>query len=380
MKINSFSFPAAVSLVAALLTSVTIYPDVFRVEPHLQSIFLASKLGFILLTLGISAFFFFSRRLEADTPRFILFVACIAYCLSMMWFLPLYEAAYLQCAIGCAFIKTKRQWLFPSVFGFGMLGFLAMYELQDQLNWTVPPPSRKDWITIILFFFILTWIIQKYAINTSRREKERLMRLSRIGHETQRLLHDVKGMLSSPILLFESINADASQWTFEGYKAQVQNLNSEMKHVRDVLRSVNLMSKPQKDIREVCVSQAFGNACQILERRLKNIETSSLPSRMVQSDEDVLRSVFFNLLLNSMEAFERKKTVSPAIKVFWKNETLIYQDNAGTLSSDVRDEGGNSGIGLEIIHADLHDLGISARISFESSGLHVSMRFPAKTA
>ena len=284
-----------------------------------------------------------------------------------------------RCAIGCAFIKTKRQWLFPSVFGFGVLGFLAMYELQDQLNWTVPPHSRKDWMTIILFFFILTWIIQNYAINTSRREKERLMRLSRIGHETQRLLHDVKGMLSSPILLFESINADGSQWTFEGYKAQVQNLNNEMKHVRDVLRSVNLMSKPQKDIREVCVSQAFANASQILERRLKNIEISSLPGRLVQSDEDVLRSVFFNLLLNSVEAFERKKTPSPAIKVFWKNETLIYQDNAGTPSSDIKDEGGNSGIGLEILHADLHDLGISARISLESSGLHVSMRFPTKT-
>lgn len=376
MKVNSPNYLAAVSLIAALLTTITIYPDVYRVAGPLQMMFLVCKFGFILATVALSWFFYKKPQNQSDLPKALLFTICIAYCLSMMWFLPLYEAAYLQCAIGCAFVKTRRQWLFPAIFGSGIVGFIAVYEAQDLLHWSIPPPSRKDWITIILFFFLLTWLIQKYAINTSRRDKEKLLRLSRIGHETQRLLHDVKGMLSSPILIFESINDDNSQWTFEGYKAQVKNLSNEMKHVRDVLRSINLMSKPQLEMGDVCISRAFANAVQILERRLMHVQLHAPESRVVHSDEDVLRSVFFNLLLNSLEAFERNKAESPAIRVSWSNGDLLYQDNAGTAGVSEKD-GGNSGIGLELASTDLNNMGVLTKISFESNGLNMRMRFPS---
>lgn len=376
MKVNSPNYLAAVSLIAALLTTITIYPDVYRVEEHFQMAFLAGKFVFILATIALSIYFYKKPQNQSDLPKAILFMLCIGYCLTMMWFLPLYEAAYLQCAIGCAFVKTRRQWLFPAIFGAGIVGFTAVYEAQDRLKWSIPPPSRKDWITIILFFFLLTWLIQKYAINTSRRDKEKLLRLSRIGHETQRLLHDVKGMLSSPILIFESINDDNSQWTFEGYKAQVKNLSNEMKHVRDVLRSINLMSKPQLEMGDVCISRAFANAVQILERRLMHIQLHAPESRVVHSDEDVLRSVFFNLLLNSLEAFERNKAESPTIRVSWSNGDLLYQDNAGTAGVSEKD-GGNSGIGLELASTDLNNMGVLTKVSFESNGLNVRMRFPS---
>lgn len=376
MRINSINYPAAIALAASVLTTITVFPDIFRVPSALLPFYLTAKIAFIAGTLLFSGYFHFKGEASGDLSKALLFLLCIGYCLSMSWILPLYETAYVQCALGCAFFKTTRKWLFPTIFGLGVLGFAITYEAQEALSWQLPPVTRKDWVTIVLFFFLVTWVIQKYAINKSHQENERLLRLSRIGHDSQRLLHDLKGMLSSPILLFESMNADTGNQSVEAYKEQIRTLNDEMKHARDMLKSINLMSKPKHTRKNVCVAQVFNDAAHILRRRLAPVQIHPPESRQVHTEEDVLRSVFFNLILNTLEASERNKVLQPSIRLSWNDDVLTYQNNAGSDFTNNNDNPGSSGLGLDLLVADLNSLGIKNRIYTESEGLRITMKFP----
>ncbi|MGE9745760.1 ATP-binding protein [Bdellovibrio bacteriovorus] len=379
MKARSHLYPSVPILLLALVCLLTIYPEVLRLPEELQPTYVALKVGYALLAGAFSFYFLRIRTQPDDFPTLILFLLCASYCLIMIWFLPLYEFAYIQCALGCAFVKTRRTWMFPTIFGLTALGYIITYQIQDQLQWQIPPATRKDWVLTVLVCFALAWVIQRYAVSANRRDKERLLRLSRIGHESHRLLHDVKGMISSPLMIFESLSSTHQRWTAEDYKKQIGQLAEEMRHVRDVLKSINQISRSSKDPSPLCIRAAFASNYQILERRLRRARVQLPEARTVLSDEGILRSAFFNLLLNTVEAFERNQTQNPYIDIQWDQDTLIYQDNAGAADTGT-DQNGNSGLGLEVLRADLESLGIVHRINIKTSGTTVTLRFPDSAA
>ncbi|UXR65341.1 ATP-binding protein [Bdellovibrio bacteriovorus] len=375
MKIKANIYPVAVALLLAIFSFASL-PDIHRVAENLQIYFVIAKVLSGVFASGLAFYFYKEDHPLHDGPRALLFATCIFYCVSLVWMLPLYEAAYLECAVGCAFIKTKRKWFFPLFFGAGGFGIILSYWLQEQWQWKIPAITRQDWVLVIVICFILSWFIQRYAIDNSRREKERLLRLSRIGHETNRLLHDVKGMISSPLIAVEAMSAAESHWTVDDYQRQLKSLNSEMKHIRDMLHSINKMTRSQRTRSAICIREVFTSCLQILERRLHNAQISLPTQHIVHTDADVLRSALFNLMLNTVEAFERNKTSQPSITAIWDKSTLIYSDNAGSYNSTSGQAEGNSGVGMEILKSDLESLGIAAKIKLRPSGIEVRMKFP----
>lgn len=372
MKNRYYLYPVLGAIILSTTSLLTIYPDVLRVRADLQTLFVAMKLAYSTLGYSLALYFFRTKQVE-DLASSMLFLLCILYCLSMIWFLPLYEFAYVQCAIGAAFLKTKRKWIFPVMFGAGALGYLTTYALQAHLNWALPEATRKDWVLVVLVCFFLAWIIQRYAIDISRKEKEKILRLSRIGHETNRLLHDVKGMISSPLLIAESITMNSHTWSQDEQRLQAQRLTDEIRHVREMLRSINQISKTSPVLGPVCVRHLLERNLKVLARRLSGIEIDLPRPHTVVSDENILHSAFFNLLLNSIEAFEYNKTPKPKIEAWWEGSTLVYRDNAGT-TNEASLYGGNSGLGLEILKTDLDNLGVLYKIDIQKTGMSLSMK------
>jgi signal transduction histidine kinase len=291
----------------------------------------------------------------------------VIYVISMMWFMPLYEIAYFEMAIGAAFLKFKRPWIHPLIFGMGLCGMLFTYWLQDHLKWTLPPIERSDWIFSIIIIFLLAWAIQKFAIRAQQKENDRLLKFSIIGKETARLTHDLKGMLSSPMLILESFRDKSIMLPPDFYEKQMSYLMSDMDKVRDSLVGINRLVNFADKNEEFDINEVFVTALRILERRLQNVNVKIPTARRIRGNADVLLSVFFNLLLNSIEAFEKNLIEIREIELYWEKNVLVIKDNAGgTTAPDFISLKTGGGLGLPMVRGDLQKM--SAEFSISSNG------------
>ena len=361
------SYASAFSFCAAFAVLMITLSDYSRLDPPLLGYYLALKISWIMINFGFGIYFY--RHEVTDRSASMLILSLILFTLSMMWFLPLYEIAYFQGAIGTAFLRYKRPWIFPTTFFMGFLGVVATYKAQESLHWHLPPIKQSDWISTVFLFFVLAWCIQKFSIHAKLKERDRLLRFSIIGKETTRLIHDLKGVLSSPLLILESFkHKDLQPLSPEHQERQMALLIQDMDNVRETIKGIHRLVVHEDRFAQVDLSEVIQGSMKVLERRLASIEVKWPEGSFVRGKRDRLHSVFFNLFLNSLEAFERKGSCeNKKIEIFWRKKTLVFQDNAGGLESDINKsmKGLGSGLGIELVQNDLSHM--NARFKLTST-------------
>lgn len=323
-----------------------------RVFLEFVSFYFWLKIGFGIFFVAIAAWIF---RFEAtDAPLTVFMASAISYCLIFMWLTPMYEIAYLQVAIGSAFFRLRRPWIFPLLFGSGFVGVLSNHYWQTKLKWPLPSVTQSDWAFAVFVFFALAWAIQKYVIGTFRREQERLARFAAIGKEATRLIHDIKGLLSSPILLIDALNEQARRAPSGPYDEQLRLLAKDMDGVRDVAKSINRLVLLNDQVESVDVRMSIEDSLRILERRLHHVHVNLPESRWIRGNHERLQSIFFNLMLNAIEAFESAGTLNPRIDISWNGPALEFRNNCEF--ENIQKTHG-TGLGLEIVAEDLEKIG-----------------------
>ncbi len=359
---RQFSYPVYAALLFASFSWSHALIEAGRFEGVSKVVFVTAKILF-----GIAGYFAayeFWRRPDRDWLVGSFFALTIVYSVFFMWLAPLYEVAYLQCAIGCAFFKVRNQNLFVIAFGIGLLGIYVTYAAQDSLHWTVPPASRVDWVFIAVIFFLLTWMIQKYAVSAFRRQEDRLSRLSLVGSEASTLLREVEARLQVPLDLSKS--STGAEMT-----EVMRAIQAELKVAQVTLRSFRAKTGASVVTTEVDVIDLWSETFGRLQSRLGSTAILLPPGPViVKSDREILRSVFFNLLLNSVEFAERRQTTLARIVISWEGHCLSYADGnhinlAGEHARDDR------GLGLEIIREDLKRLNIRFEIEHQA-GVSIS--------
>jgi signal transduction histidine kinase len=366
MILKKTNYASAVSFLAALAILLVTLFDYTRVAPSLLNSYLITKSVFFFINIGFGIYF--HRHIVTDKSATIFVLNLMIFVLSMMWFLPLYEIAYFQCAIGSAFLRFKRPWIFPTVFFATFVGVIVTYQLQDNWHWVLPEITRTDWVFTVFLFFVLAWCIQKFAIRAQALERDRLLRFSIIGQETTRLTHDLKGLLSSPLLILESFKNKDPQSSPEFQERQMSLLIHDMDNVRETIKGIHSLVVHQDKIEQVDLNEVIQSSMKVLERRLASIDIQWPQESFVLAKRDRLHSVFFNLFLNSLEAFERSGIrENKKIEIFWRNKTLVFQDNAGgiLLGDRASSKGIGSGLGLELVQYDL--VRMNARFKLKST-------------
>jgi signal transduction histidine kinase len=364
MTLKKMNYASAVSFVASMAIFVVTLSDHTRVAPSLFNYFITCKSLCIFFNFCFGVYFY--RHEVTDKSASLYILSLIFFFLSMMWFLPMYEIAYIQCALLAAFLRYKRSWIFPTMFFLAFLAMIATYEIQERLQWTLPAISRMDWIFTVMVFFLLSWCIQKFAIHSQTLERDRLLRFSIIGKETTRVIHDLKGLLSSPLLILESLKNKNQPLSPEFHERQMSLLMQDMDNVRETIKGIHRLVVHEDQIARVDLSEVIQGSMQVLERRLAAIEIKLPENSFVFGKRDRLHSVFFNLFLNSLEAFERQASNEcKKIEIFWRDKTLIFQDNAGGILTEAgrSTKGLGSGLGLELVRNDLMQMNARFKLS-----------------
>lgn len=371
MKTRRWNYPVIGTLLMGSMCFVHLLAgEHARIFPELLPVYFWLKIGFGAFYFAVAAWIL--RFGAGDAVLTVFMASAISYSLAFMWLAPMYEIAYLQVAIGCAFFRLRRAWIFPLLFGAGFAGILATYHWQTRLAWSLPPAARSDWAFAAFVFFALSWAIQKYAIGNFRREQERLARFGAIGKEATKLVHDIKGLLSSPLLLIEALNERASGAPAGPYAEQLRLLARDMAGVRDVAKSINRLVLLNDRIQSVDACEPLRNSLAILERRLRKVRVAVPAGRRVRGNHERLQSVFFNLLLNALEAFESAGTADPWIDIAWNGPALEVRNNGGGAGAGVPRKSHGTGLGLEIVAEDLEKIG--ARFEIVSNGAETTVR------
>lgn len=344
------NYPMLITLLIGLCSVIIGLTEVQRIQVDLQQTYQLLKYSYGALLLLTSLYFYFKEL--NDFSATVLMVLSVSYSLIFMWFAPLYEVAYLEIGLACSFLNIKRRWIFPVIFGAGLIGMILILIWQDNHKWYIPPVLMSDSIWICVQCFLISLFVQKFAIGSFNKEKDRMVRFSIVGEETSKLMHDIKGMLSSPFLLLENLRNNRSQIPQETFEKQLHDLTNELEHIRTVIRSINRLVVTNDKLKQVNVADAALEAKRILDRRLKNISVILPKSKMVLGTEERLQSIIFNLMINSLEAFENSTVKHPEIKMEWKNNTLVYTDNAGGFDKIPQQSKSKSGIGIELIKID----------------------------
>lgn len=376
--VAKLKFPSVFLLIFGACSLLHI-PEASRLAPTLAGQFIALKV-FYGITACLLAWSFYQKP-WTDLKITLTFLLGASYPIVFMWYAPLYEVAYFQIAIGCSFFYPKRRWPYPLTFGAGLVGLTASKYFQLEMDWKIPEPLALDFYWSALVFFMLGWIIHRYAVVNQKKEQERLSKYSQIGVTTTRVIHDIKGLLSSPLLLIEALKSGQNHLSNEDLARQLEFLESDLSKVRDVIKSMNSLVQPSTQAKDISLVETIESARVALDRRLSHVQIELPVDRRLWSCDIRLKSVFFNLFLNSIEAFELNQVMSSDphvestkknIQIFWQGNHLIYEDNAGSTSMAKKHGGG---IGLELITMDLDSLGTRHRSKITNSGFRMELDF-----
>ena len=368
---NRLSYPFVLSFFAILVVALVSFVQYGRVFEHQKQIFLIYRCLYVSL-MAISAIYFYMRSFD-DLSGSVFMSICLSYVIVMMWYMPLYEAAYFEMTIGCAFLRFKRSWIFPVLSFIGFAAIVITYQLQDNIHWVLPPASRHDWVAIVGIFFGLSWAIQKFAITAHRKDSENLRRFGVIGRDAARLTHDLKGLLSSPMLILENLKNKHMELSPEFHERQMSLLIKDMEHVRETMKGIIRLAIVDEKIERIDINRVLENVLSLLERRLKKIEIIKPDQKNVMGNQERLHSVFFNLIINSLQAFEERKIGSASkIEIYWDGHSLILKDNAGGLADKYIN---GQGLGLELIRSDVQMMGAEFKIYSEQEFTFAEIKF-----
>lgn len=376
---SKMRYPAIAAGVALLAVLLITHSQYFRVFESYRDVYLLFRIYFAVSAFGFTIYFL--RYNLGDLSGGLFSLNLMFYCVSMLWFMPLYECAYFQCAIGTAFFRFKRTWIQPLICFIGFVGMLGTYYLQDKWHWKLPETQRADWIALIAIFFGLGWAIQKFAITSYQKDADNLRRFGVIGRDAARLTHDLKGLLSSPMLLLESFRNKNLNLPPEFYERQMSLLIKDMDHIREAIKGINRLAVVDVTIEPVEVNAVLNAVLELLNRRLKSIRVILPENRRVQGNAERFHSIFFNLLINSIHAFElQKQDDTRSIEIYWEKNVLIFKDNAGGIRAPTSyEKGESSGLGLELIRSDVQMLGGKFEIYSKGENTIAKIEFPKKS-
>lgn len=377
-------YSLAISIMASMIFAALLVFERFKVTPSdLPNIEI-----FLLICSLISAFFmaYFWWGTSNDLSN-ALFVVFAMFATAVLRLNYVYgDFAFIMISFVAVFFGFKRPWLFPVVVLIGSTFLVFSFFLDAYVKpvhrvlgpWDKVGALATLCAFVLIFYYAVFEKFRRYSLN--------MRRVSILGMEANRLLHDIKGMMASPLLVMENIKeakVDSEAKTHEKVSFlnhQLNILQNDMDHIRNVIRNINSLSIENRKTAKVDITESIKKCILILDSRLRGVDVHLKFDHLVLiGRRDLFDSIFFNLMVNSLEAFHQQRIENPKITIYRSGDFLIYQDNAGGLKStqiDLFQEESASGIGLKMIAYDLAAMKFKYQIKDHEGGLKFEIKLP----
>lgn len=320
----------------------------------------------------------------------IFFLLVISWAIFSQFLIP---AGYLTVIIGLFVYSLFNDIPLKKYICFSIIAAICAMiavELTNAIEGITPElisNTKKDYIYtigMITLFVNLTYIIKT---KTLEKFKEMESKMIDLGSKSSVFIHDLKNKTYPLINHAKFLNKDVTNFDSK-QKMIATEILSCVNDLNDFIKGFNQTFSFKEEHVKIDLKEIVNNFKKMYKNKVSNIEFEITQENDLVLDIHKIKSILDNLIINSNDVFIEKQIVTPKIQLIMKKNTLIFQDNAGGVPSDILNKIKNdqfvttknngSGIGFYTIkkYAGL----LKANVSFENknNGFRVTLEFKDK--
>lgn len=377
----------AVTLFALYFSFAGIFTDVaFITDKTLVPYYTYGRIifGIINLILIILAF----KKVNLDKLVIIFLITMMIYSIHGQYFVPCYYLGYMEVLYGVGMFFPIHKKIYRSIAIIS--AFLMVYVLMlGHSSYSTDPllinKFKYDSISVVIIMTICSIIGHTY-ITLTRKEKDILYnKFIDIGKNSAFILHDFKGMLSTPIIYTKLINENIKNQDFTKASKNLISLESDLIEIEKYAKEINKITLPGERWKneEFFLSQSIDSLKILLNKYLTNVDLILLNDQKIKADQCSLLKILYNLTINSIDQFRKNGQNDCKIMISVEDNYIIFKDNGigypesilkklNTNTLSLESNTGNSGLGLQIVAGIAKELHMKL-IFFNDNGAGVKI-------
>jgi signal transduction histidine kinase len=373
-------------IIFGFYTLIVLFSELPLIDPSQQTAYLWTKLLFIFPSFPLA--YFLNRNITSQTINALVGIDWFLYAMQGQWFRPLYMFSFCELAVTFAIIFPVSKKIYRWIVSVGLVLFLwvVSYRWQQFVELS-QHPAKSDIVLAVLAFAITGWITNTFFTSERLFREEAVLKFAKIGTQTSRIVHDLKGLTSSPLLYLQVLESRLPPSLGKEVTEAMQLLARDLEGFRKVLFELNQLTASKViEVEQFSSDDVIGSFQVILKKQLAGISLETSGTMSLETDKSLLTSVFLNILMNSVETFKEREVRNPRIRIAVIENRISFQDNGGGFEKKVlrnisdgrfistRPNG--SGLGLLFVFDGMKRIGGKAKVYNCDAGACVELQFP----
>jgi len=381
---------STISILGIVFSIIQIFGDIAWIKEHLTVPIYLYLIPRAFICIGfVSVYLFYKNKILTDNSILFLGGLLTIYSVHGQQFVPGYFMAYLQSilAISLFFALPKNRFVsFLVLSGLFMIFSVGISNATYSKDLALIAKFRADVGISIVIINILSFFGYRFITLTRQQKDAAMLKFLDIGRNSASIIHDIKGVASTPQLYIEMISQKLQEGDYEGANFAIKKLQANYSNLVEYVRDLNEVSKEKEGVRKIDIMALIDSTANIfLKSKTKGIKISFKGSQFLEADFQLTRTVLSNLFVNSAEAFDSQKTPDRQINLEISKQKIKFYDNAGGFPLSVLErikrkesfttKENGSGLGIYLIQEYMAEQGGKANFYNENNGAVVELYF-----
>jgi signal transduction histidine kinase len=267
----------------------------------------------------------------------------------------------------------------------GTAAFLgvSIYRYEEVFKW-VYASQPADLVSTIVSAAVVAWLCHNFFTADRTYREELVRKFGIIGVQAATIVHDIKSMLSAPRLYTDLLKQKIPQDDAE-LNSLVDSLEKQLLNINRAVTGLNQVVALQDQTKEdFSLHEVVSEVAETLGLHSRNIDLQIRGDLRMVTEKALIKSILFNLMMNSIHAFRRNKIAQPSIRVFCEEDALVISDNAGGFPEEILksiadyrfDAFDGTGMGLFLVWNGVQTLGGSVYFANGIEGAQIKISVP----
>jgi signal transduction histidine kinase len=313
----------------------------------------------------------------------LLFMTLVTYSAHGQFFLPCYYLAYMEVIIPLGLFFQIPQKQFYSMI-LGSLAVMLWMIIYSAASYSTDPQVTLKFKFDASMGVIITTILSVLGYNyitRNRQEREILMeKFLDLGCHTSSIMHDLKGLLTTPITYVEVLNDKLEKVSNQDRQLGdvLSFLKDDLLFLNQYVNEINSLNHLNEEVGWFQLSEVVEVVQTILQGSLKEAALETKSDTLLYFNKSVLTKVLYNVVMNSIEAKQQKDKLKIEIAYRQNDRSIMICDNGSGFPKDtlkdlnsgrlVTSEKKNGGIGIYLIRRLLESRNGAIRFKNSPSG------------
>lgn len=247
------------------------------------------------------------------------------------YFSPWYVFSFVEMIVAYSFLFPLPRRYFNSLLILGTGAFLAvsLYRYDAVSGWVYKSRPEDLWTTIVSASAI-AWLSHNFFTADRSYREELVRKFGIIGVQAAGVVHDLKNMLAAPRMYVDLLKKKMSDPSHDELRGVVDALESQLMHINRAVSGLNQVVALQDQEKETFeVRDVLSEVADTLSLSSRQIKFDILGDMQIYTEKALIKSILFNIFMNSIQAFRKNKIIEPWIRVNCDEDGFTVCDNGG---------------------------------------------------